>query len=415
MADNKKIFLGFKQVTAKTFETTTDKQGYFWLVRDVEKGTADIWFGNKHYSSFDPTIASDVETLKELVNGILSDVYTKEGVDELLKGKVDVEAFESYKEEIVEALSKKLEASDLEGYAKTDDVVSNETFEGYKEEVSIELDKKANSLDVYTKEEVDSKLSVINRFVNIEIVDELPTENISDTTIYLVKDKESEGDLYTEFIYLNGVWENLGKQTVDFSKYSTTEEINALLEVLTTNLNNRIDEVEKTVTDSLTDLSKKVKNVEDELANKLEASDLEGYENKIEKVTLFGNEINVVDKTIAIDFQSDDVKLGVDITTVEKDEETGEETEVVVFSKDKTVSETLQGIYASLKSGLSGGVTSVTAADDSVKVTGDTNNKEIKVQVSAAADNRLSIRTVDGEKGLYVAPLYYDGDDTDVE
>ena len=379
MADNKKVFLGFKQVTAKTFETATDKQGYFWLVRDVEKGTADIWFGNKHYSSFDPAIASDVETLKELVNGILSDVYTKEGVDELLKGKVDVEVFESYKEEIVEALSSKLEASDLDGYAKTDDVVSNETFEGYKEEVSIELDKKANTLDVYTKEEVDSKLSVINRFVNIEIVDELPTENISDTTIYLVKDKESEGDLYTEFIYLNGVWENLGRQTVDFSKYSTTEEINALLEALTTNLNNRIDEVEKTVTDSLTDLSKKVKNVEDELANKLEASDLEGYENKIEKVTLFGNEINVVDKTIAIDFQSDDVKLGVDITTVEKDEETGEETEVVVFSKDKTVSETLQGIYASLKSGLSGGVTSVTAADDSVKVTGDTNNKEIKM------------------------------------
>ena len=86
-----------------------------------------------------------------------------------------------------------------------------------------------------------------------------------------------------------------------------------------------------------------------------------------------------------------------------------------VFGADKTISETLQGIYASLKSGLSGGVTSVTAADDSVKVSGDVNNKEIKVQISAAADNRLSIRTVDGEKGLYVAPLYYDGDDTDVE
>lgn len=390
MADNKKVFLGFKQVTAKTFETVVDKQGYFWLVRDVEKRTADIWFGNKHYCSYDPTLASDVASLKELVNGILSDVYTKEGVDELLKGKVDVETFESYKEEIVEALSKKLEASDLNDYAKTEEVVSNEVFESYKEEVSVELGKKANSANVYTKEEVDSKLSVINRFVNIEVVDELPTENISETTIYLVKDKESDNDLYTEYIYVNGVWENLGKQTVDFSNYSTTEEMNAAIAELASD-------------------------VEDELANKLEASDLEGYENKIEKVTLFGNEINVVDKTIAIDFQSDDVKLGVDITTVEKDAETGEESEVIVFGKDKTVSETLQGIYASLKSGLSGGVTSVTAADDSVKVTGDVNNKEIKVQVSVAADNRLSIRTVDGEKGLYVAPLYYDGDDTEVE
>ena len=138
--------------------------------------------------------------------------------------------------------------------------------------------------------------------------------------------------------------------------------------------------------------------------------------NVIEKVTLFGNEV-VADenKVVAIDFQSDDIKLGVDITTTVTDEETGESSEVVVFGSDKTISETLKGIYSSLQAGLSGGVTSVTAADDSVIVSGDVNNKEVKVRISAAADNRLSVRTVDGEKGLYVEPLYYMGDDSEVE
>ena len=88
---------------------------------------------------------------------------------------------------------------------------------------------------------------------------------------------------------------------------------------------------------------------------------------------------------------------------------------MVVFGSDKTISETLKGIYSSLQAGLSGGVTSVTAADDSVIVSGDVNNKEVKVRISAAADNRLSVRTVDGEKGLYVEPLYYMGDDSEVE
>ena len=63
----------------------------------------------------------------------------------------------------------------------------------------------------------------------IEVVSKLPTEGISETTVYLVKEKESVGDLYTEYIYVKGAWENLGKQTVDLSSYSTTEEMNAAI------------------------------------------------------------------------------------------------------------------------------------------------------------------------------------------
>ena len=194
----------------------------------------------------------------------------------------------------------------------------------------------------------------------------------------------------------------------------------------------KIAEIEKTIEDNelvvseaLTDLNDSKANINDvvlregyvaysdeektKLANIAEGAEV----NVIEKVTLFGNELDVTDKTVAVDFQADDIKLGVDIYGIDK--ETGELTKDPVFNSGKTISETLQGIYQSLQSGLNGGITSVTGADDSIVVSGDVNNKEVKVQISAAADNRLSVRTVDGEKGLYVEPLYYSGDDSDVE
>ena len=71
-------------------------------------------------------------------------------------------------------------------------------------------------------------ITAIPKFA-IEVVESLPEDNISGTTVYLVKEKDSVGDLYTEYIYVNGAWENLGKQTVDLSSYSTTEQMNAAI------------------------------------------------------------------------------------------------------------------------------------------------------------------------------------------
>lgn len=72
-------------------------------------------------------------------------------------------------------------------------------------------------------------ITAIPKFA-IEVVSKLPTEGISETTVYLVLEKpDSTGDLYTEYIYVNGNWENLGKQTVDLSSYSTTKQMNAAI------------------------------------------------------------------------------------------------------------------------------------------------------------------------------------------
>ena len=50
---------------------------------------------------------------------------------------------------------------------------------------------------------------------DVEVVDKLPTENISETTIYLVPSTSDDSDMYKEYIYKNGKWELLGIQKLD--------------------------------------------------------------------------------------------------------------------------------------------------------------------------------------------------------
>ena len=72
-------------------------------------------------------------------------------------------------------------------------------------------------------------ISAIPKFA-IEVVENLPTSDISSTTIYIKKTSETEtGNLYTEYIYVNNVWEELGTQTLDLSGYITTEALNTAL------------------------------------------------------------------------------------------------------------------------------------------------------------------------------------------
>lgn len=137
-------------------------------------------------------------------------------------------------------------------------------------------------------------ITAIPKF-KIEVVKTLPVDNISETTVYLVLEKpDSRGDLYTEYIYVNGAWENLGKQTVDLSSYSTTEQMNAAISTaITTKIagyytKGEVDaELVKKADASLLSnyvLTTKLENdyltktkVEEELAKKADASALNAY------------------------------------------------------------------------------------------------------------------------------------------
>lgn len=71
---------------------------------------------------------------------------------------------------------------------------------------------------VYTKSEVDTLISNIVTF-DILPVDQLPTENISTHTIYLVPTGGSSGNAYLEYIYVGNAWEMIGSTEVDLTNY----------------------------------------------------------------------------------------------------------------------------------------------------------------------------------------------------
>ena len=110
--------------------------------------------------------------------------------------------------------------------------------------------------ETYTKSEVNDLISRIPLF-DIEVVNALPTEDISTTTVYLLISSDPKTrNIYDEYIYVDGVWEKLGSQTVDLSNYYTSSEVDTLLagkastSVATTSANGLMSSADKAKVDS---------------------------------------------------------------------------------------------------------------------------------------------------------------------
>ena len=89
------------------------------------------------------------------------------------------------------------------------------------------ITKDVNDLvSYYDKTEVDNMISTIPKF-SIKVVDELPTEDISPTTIYLLR---VEGDdHFQEWVYIDGEWDKLGDGNIDLSDYATYDYVDGKL------------------------------------------------------------------------------------------------------------------------------------------------------------------------------------------
>lgn len=92
---------------------------------------------------------------------------------------------------------------------------------------------KANS---YSKTEIDNKITSIPKF-DIKVVNSLPTSNISTSTVYLKVTGNETQNIYTEYIFVDNNWEQLGTQTLDLSDYALKTEIPTKLSELTNNIN----------------------------------------------------------------------------------------------------------------------------------------------------------------------------------
>lgn len=183
--------------------------------------------GNLNTINGQSLYAQDGKTVDIVISGgtltdeQLNNLATKEDV------KAVQDSLDEYKEEVNAALSNN------NGYSKSevDTLLASKSDVGVsytKTETTTLLNKKANALDVYTRAEVDELVSALPTF-KVEVVDTLPTEEISETTMYLVPTGEDseDGSLYTTYIYSNGEWKSLGTQSLKLDNYDTRDEVDA--------------------------------------------------------------------------------------------------------------------------------------------------------------------------------------------
>lgn len=97
--------------------------------------------------------------------------------------------------------------------------------------------------ETYSKEEINNIINNLT-LTDIKIVDELPVDDISLTTIYFVKKEETDFDIanvYDEYIFISGTWEKIGDTRVNLSDYLRKDDIdNGLSEVSTKPVENRV-------------------------------------------------------------------------------------------------------------------------------------------------------------------------------
>lgn len=78
--------------------------------------------------------------------------------------------------------------------------------------------------ETFTKQEVNNLITAITT-MDIQVVQTLPTEDISTTTIYLVPKTTAEtNDAYDEYIYVSNAWEHIGSTEVDLTNYVTNTD-----------------------------------------------------------------------------------------------------------------------------------------------------------------------------------------------
>lgn len=120
------------------------------------------------------------------------------------------------------------------------------------------LDKILGNLDDLQTNNKNSLVSAINEILTQhgsggsstgwQVVDKLPTENISATTIYLVhKEGAKKPNIYEEWIWVNNDWENIGTTEIDLSGYATTTMIGDLNTLQTTDKDNLVDAINEIV------------------------------------------------------------------------------------------------------------------------------------------------------------------------
>ncbi len=120
----------------------------------------------------------------------------------------------------------------------TDKTVASAKTE-IEDDISTELGNYYTKTEIdagyYTQSDIDSKITELQEDISaipkfaVEVVDALPTSDISKTTVYLMTTGSETNNLYTEYIYVNSNWEKLGEQKLDLTDYVTSSDLTDVL------------------------------------------------------------------------------------------------------------------------------------------------------------------------------------------
>lgn len=193
------------------------------LLKDYAK-TAEV---NKTLEDY--AKSADVYTKTE-ANGLLdakanaADVYTKGEVDKAV-GDVDAKFAGYYTKSEVEGL-----VNDVDG--KLADYYTKGEVDGLVDGVEAIFDGYYKKTETMSTEEINTAISTAignADHLKREIVTALPDVSAADEhTIYMIKDSSlTSGDVYKEYMLINGAFEQIGDSTVDLTGYYTKEETNA--------------------------------------------------------------------------------------------------------------------------------------------------------------------------------------------
>ena len=168
---------------------------------------------------------------KNYVDTILDDYYTKEETMGEVNGALEKIDLTPYQKKLVagnniviEEDTNKISAIvNLENIPTNDDVLR-------KDNTSVFVP--TGEFNPVTKKYVDdlfANIEIPEAGLRLEIVSELPTENIETNVIYLVLDIEnsSEMNVYKEWVYLTSLqrWEQIGTTALDLSPYALNENV----------------------------------------------------------------------------------------------------------------------------------------------------------------------------------------------
>lgn len=119
------------------------------------------------------------------------------------------------------------------------DVYTGSTSGTNKDSGSKKLESTGNKVIAVTAAATDDQYpsakavyTLINAITSssFQVVTELPTSNISTSTIYLkLNKKAATNNIYDEYIYVNKEWEILGSTAIDLTNYYTKDQVNAEL------------------------------------------------------------------------------------------------------------------------------------------------------------------------------------------